>query len=133
MERLTEYCELGFYVDKSKVVDISQVARQFFEKGAYMGKAIDKLGELEDFLEEIGLENVKQLKEHYDNTFGYINSLITEITELKQYNKTLKKLNKENKSEKWVKLKEFVENTHVGTYAWKMNILDKMKELEQGE
>ena len=58
MERLTQYFECGAYVDKSNIVDISQVAGQFFEKGAYMGKAIDKLAEFEDFLEEHDCETL---------------------------------------------------------------------------
>ena len=50
--------------------------------------------------------------------------------------KIIKKLELEiklSKADKWSKLKEFVKNTNVGTYAYKCNILDKMKELEQGE
>ena len=57
--------------------------------------------------------------------------------ELKDENKSLKSqltnLKNIHKNDKWSKLKEFVKNTNVGSYAYKCNILDKMKELEQGE
>ena len=114
-ERLTEYFECGAYVDKSNIVDISQVAGQFFEKGAYMGKAIDKLGAFEDFMEEQNIPDLKTLS----NTLHKVSLELEKIQALK---------------DRWEKLKEWVNEFHRDVVAvYPKTLLNKMQELEQGE
>ena len=56
-ERLTEYFEIGNYTEKQNIIDISDKL-PLFENGVIMGKAIDKLAEFEDFLEEHDCESL---------------------------------------------------------------------------
>ena len=62
MDRLTEYFELGAYADKrNNIVDVSDKL-PLFENGVIMGKLIDRLAEFEDFMEEMGFEDLEHLK-----------------------------------------------------------------------
>ena len=51
MERLTQYFEVGSYTEKQNIIDVSDKL-PLFENGVIMGKAIDRLAEFEDFMEE---------------------------------------------------------------------------------
>lgn len=148
MKRLTEYFECGAYVDKSNIVDISQVAGQFFEKGAYMGKAIDRLGEFEDFMESLGCEELEELEhligyqlfiDGYDKDGKEVHKI-----EFKTYKESFnevfeksKKLKQENQAlnDRWNKLKEWVESLYSKTEIISEDlylIKYKMQEFEKG-
>lgn len=127
MGRLTQYFECGAYVDRSNIVNISELAEQFFEKGAYMGKAIDKLAKFEDLMEKYGL-----------NIISDIEDMFLKFKHIQHTNQALK--------ERWEKLKELLEEDiehnskeydeslcsafqhYSATENW---VLDKMQELEK--
>lgn len=60
LERLTKYFECGAYTEKRNIIDVSDKVK-FFENGCLMGKAIDKLTQLEDIMEKYGIESVEEL------------------------------------------------------------------------
>ena len=67
MERLTEYFELGAYTDRrNNIIDVSDKL-PLFENGVIMGKAVDRLAEFEDFMEEQGCDSLDSLKNKIDN------------------------------------------------------------------
>lgn len=59
-ERLTEYFENGAYTEKQNIIDVSDKVK-FFDNGCVMGKAIDKLAQLEDIMEKYDIESVEEL------------------------------------------------------------------------
>lgn len=60
-ERLTEYFENGAYTEKKNIIDVSDKVK-FFENGCVMGKAIDKLAQLEDVMEKYHCNDIEELK-----------------------------------------------------------------------
>lgn len=74
-ERLTEYFENGAYTEKQNIIDVSDKVK-FFDNGCVMGKAIDKLAQLEDIMEKYGIESVEELSKIFSYLSGrFINSV----------------------------------------------------------
>ena len=135
MERLTQYFECGAYVDRSNIVNISELAEQFFEKGAYMGKAIDKLAEFEDFMEKQGFESLEDLQ-HKINS--WVNEeQVKEIAEnsIKDYllsNEIQKEINNiAIYKAMWQKLKMAITSIDNANWISKQGVLIAMQELEK--
>lgn len=107
MERLTEYFELGAYTDRrNNIIDVSDKL-PLFENGVIMGKAIDKLAEFEDFMEEMDFEDLEHLKLRLKN-----------LTNGAKYYSI------------WLELKEWLyKDITNGEYYFKL--IHKMQELEQ--
>lgn len=120
MDRLTEYFELCAYVDKrNNIIDVSDKL-PLFENGVVIGRAINKLAEFEDFMEEVGAESLNELENC--------------IVDLKQENQALK--------DRWQKLKEWIKglNNPIDNlvisddetkYLYMSDVLDEMQELEE--
>lgn len=75
-ERLTEYFECGAYTSKENIIDVSDKVK-FFDNGCVMGKAIDKLAQLEDIMEEHDFNNIEDLQ-------GFLNFAEKAIKEYRQ-------------------------------------------------
>lgn len=61
MDRLTQYFEVGAYTEKQNIIDVSDKL-PLFENGVIMGKAIDRLAEFEDFMEENECDCIEEMK-----------------------------------------------------------------------
>lgn len=113
-ERLTQ--NFGYYyTEKQNIINVSDKL-PIFENGVIMGKAIDKLAEFEDFMEEVGAESLNELE--------------TCIVDLKQENQALK--------DRWQELKDLLmlfytvgKTSGVNGFEVYNAILDKMQELEK--
>ena len=134
-ERLTQYFEVGNYTEKQNIIDVSDKL-PLFENGVIMGKAIDKLAEFEDFMEEQDFESLQLLKA----TLKMKTQSIKGFEKLCQENQALK--------DRWDKLKEWAKNsTEVLLYSIddkpaklgnkkynyfeRKQVLNKIQELEQ--
>lgn len=115
----------------------------------YIGNAIDKLAEFEDFMEENGFESLEELQKHIE----LINDYYNEIKNTGTCGFCEHLDNKENQTlkDRWQKLKEWVEKKYVDNYIDANDTksplttqeyyggsadscrktLDKMKELER--
>lgn len=104
-------------------------------EGVVRGRAIDRLAEFEDLMEEMGFESLEELKfriEYYKDTidnqeFNYDN--------LHKYKNLLQHENQALK-DRWEKLKEWLmyileEKQSSPKYYKFNNVLDKMQELEK--
>lgn len=130
MERLTQYFEVGAYTEKQNIIDVSNKL-PLFENGVLMGKAIDRLAEFEDFMEENGIESLENLQTHINKInnyeLGIRKQFVKEINEEEFFN-----MKDENQALKdmWQKL-----------YDWSMEkglsylngciVATKMKQLEE--
>lgn len=113
-KRLTQYFEVGNYTEKQNIIDVSDKLL-LFENGVIMGKAIDKLAEFEDFMEEVGAESLDELENC--------------IVGLKQENQALKN--------RWQELKDLLmlfytvgKTSGVNGFEVYNDILDKMQGFE---
>ena len=69
-ERLTEYFENGAYTEKQNIIDVSDKVK-FFDNGCVMGKAIDKLAQLEDVMEDYNIKTVEELGKRLEDVEQY--------------------------------------------------------------
>ena len=111
--------------------------------GVVRGKAIDKLAEFEDFMEENGFESLKDLQTHINKInkyeLGIRKQFVKEINEedffdMKEENQALK--------DRWQRLKEWVQkqskpiddiviSDDETKYIYMSDIFDEMQELEK--
>ena len=70
VKRLTEYFECGAYTTKENIIDVSDKVK-FFENGCLMGKAIDKLAQLEDIMEKYNIKTVEELDKRLEDVEQY--------------------------------------------------------------
>lgn len=124
MERLTEYFEVGAYTEKKNIIDVSDKF-PLFENGVIMGKAIDRLAEFEDFMEQEEFTSLEDLKAYIKLQSKGSKDLIQETQALKDRWQKLKDLLNDKISclEKQVGFTEFVVAYDI--------VLDKMQELEK--
>lgn len=98
---------------------------------SFSSKAIDKLAEFEDFMEEQGFEDLEDLKRYMEQSFK-VAEILTKVRKEKQALKS-----------RWQELKEWV-NTRYSDYRFEGHIVspqtqeldaitNKMQELEQIE
>ena len=137
-ERLTQ--NFGYYyTEKQNIINVSDKL-PIFENGVIMGKAIDKLAEFEDFMEEQGFESLEDLQHK-------INSWVNEEQVKQIAQKSIKDYLSSNGVQKqinelaiykamWQKLKEWLmytleEKQNSPKYYKFNNVLDKMQELEK--
>lgn len=59
---MTEYFECGAYTEKKNIIDVSNKVK-FFDNGCVIGKAIDKLAQYEDVMEEHDFNNIEDLQD----------------------------------------------------------------------
>lgn len=69
-ERMTEYFENGAYTEKQNIIDVSDKVK-FFDNGCVMGKAIDKLAQLEDVMEDYNIKTVEELGKRLEDVEQY--------------------------------------------------------------
>lgn len=84
-ERLTEYFECGAYTEKQNIIDVSDKVK-FFDNGCVMGKAIDKLAQLEDIMEKYGIESVEELDKKLADSITWQKSCELACKELEKRN-----------------------------------------------
>ena len=127
MERLTQYFEVGNYTEKQNIIDVSNKL-PLFENGVIMGKAIDRLAEFEDFMEEIGFESLELLRA----TLKMKTQSIKGFEKLKTKNQAFK--NRWQKLKEWVVKEQGYASMHQEERMQTLNEMqDKMQELENGE
>ena len=92
VERLTDYFECGAYTSKENIIDVSDKVK-FFDNGCVMGKAIDKLGKLEDILEKYGVDiyNLDYILDDYSKNKGRDFAICDEMDCLKKDRDTWKR------------------------------------------
>lgn len=92
-------------------------------------QAINRLAEFEDFMEELGLDTVEELRKGYNDNFGFTQALITENQALKdRWNKLYKDIAKFYNDVSNDKRPRCV-NDYI--FATCEDILYKMRELEK--
>ena len=119
MERLTQYFEVGNYTEKQNIIDVSDKL-PLFENGVIMGKAIDRLAEFEDFMEENEFYDLQSLKD----TLYQANMELYKMKTLKDRSQRLKEYIKENMED---------DNNPEEEWCVLHRVLKKMQELENGE
>ena len=124
-ERLTQYFEVGNYTEKQNIIDVSNKL-PLFENGVIMGKAIDRLAEFEDFMEEQGFESLELLKA----TLKMKTQSIKGFEKLNQKNQAFK--NRWQKLKEWVvKEQGYASMNQEERFNTLEEVKDKMQELEQ--
>lgn len=124
MERLTSYDEIGNKIEDCK--NIVLIPKTPLLDEHYRGKAIDRLAEFEDFMEDNDIEEIEELQEIIER--DKFEHLITYPFEQK-----IQAL-----EDRWNKLKEYVveefekdnKNGCVDFACVEEDILDKMRKLE---
>ena len=97
MERLTEKVN-----DYWKTNDKAHIYYLDKNESVFVGNVIDRLAEFEDFMEELGVNSLEELKQHIDYQNGFAHSLITEKEELKDFNSRLQNINIELLNQKQI-------------------------------
>lgn len=106
MERLTEYMENG----KIHLKDLD--------------KAMVKLAEFEDFMEEQGFESLEQLKKYINDLYAENIVIATELSLTKAKNKKVQ--------DRWSELKDYVDRHCIDRCAmWKIRELEKEQDDER--
>lgn len=137
MKRLTEKINGKWQTNGKANIDYIDT-----NESVFVGKAIDKLAEFEDFMEEQGFESLDNLQNYinkiYKYELGVRKQFVKEINEEEFFN--MKDENQKLK-DRWQKLKEWLSDrrSENGSKYFDNemieddNILDKMQELEKDD
>lgn len=122
-ERLTQYFEVGNYTEKQNIIDVSNNL-PLFENGVIMGRAIDRLAEFEDFMEEHDFESLDFLRA----TLKMKTQALKGFEKLQKENKTLKDIC--NKLKEYIVEQQGYASMHQEErYQAFDDVLEKMQEL----